>query len=60
MHSGYPINTHMDIVDVETGAIQLNITKLELEGSWGHYHEVGHNMQREPWTFHGTDEVTCK
>jgi hypothetical protein len=54
MHSGYPIMTHLDVVD-ET----LNLQHLTTKGSWGHYHELGHNHQAPEWTFDGTGEVTC-
>lgn len=54
MHSGYPIMTHMDVVD-ET----LDLNHLTTKGSWGHYHELGHNHQAPEWTFDGTTEVTC-
>lgn len=52
MHSGYPIMTHADQYDVLTdhGAI--------LRGTWGLFHEIGHNHQEPDWTFAGTGEVT--
>ena len=28
-------------------------------GSWGHFHELGHNHQQGDWTPDGTGEVTC-
>jgi hypothetical protein len=54
MHSGYPIMTHLDVVPLST-----DVAKLRKEGSWGHFHELGHNAQRGMWTFGGTVEVTC-
>lgn len=54
MHAGYPIMTHLDVNDLVT-----NVQKLTSEGSWGHWHELGHNHQRDAWTFDGTVEVTC-
>ncbi len=54
MHSGYPIMTWLDH-SVETS---LSAEKLAA-GSWGHFHELGHNHQRPDWTFDGTVEVTC-
>jgi len=57
MHAGYPIMTHLDVA--EPGAIQLDLAKLRAEGSWGHFHELGHNRQKSAWTFQGTGEVTC-
>ena len=29
-----------------------------MAGSWGLYHELGHNHQNRDWTFDGTVEVT--
>ena len=53
MHSGYPIMTHLDVaprvVDVED---------LRARGTWGHFHEMGHNHQSGDWTFGGAGEVT--
>ncbi len=54
MHSGYPIMVPLD--DSTTHA--LNLAKLRAEGSWGHLHELGHNLQNGDWTFGGTGEVT--
>eukprot|EP00727_Mastigamoeba_balamuthi_P006882 m51a1_g2814 hypothetical protein (1838) ;mRNA; f:145607-155070 len=50
MHSGYPIMMWLDVVD----------TTLMTTGTshWGQYHECGHNMQSDMWTFDGTVEVT--
>jgi hypothetical protein len=53
MHSGYPIMTHLDVAGHVT-----NLAKLQA-GSWGHFHELGHNHQSGDWTFEGTGEVTC-
>jgi hypothetical protein len=53
MHSGYPIMTHLDGADFATN-LELLLTK----GSWGHFHEMGHNHQSPDWTFGGTGEVT--
>ncbi|OLQ16796.1 Peptidase M60-like family protein [Cryptosporidium hominis] len=59
MHSGYPIATHLDIVEEEinSGGI-LDLKTLKDEGNWGIYHEIGHNRQSSYWTFNGTEEVT--
>mmetsp|Transcript_106915 Transcript_106915/g.312611 ORF Transcript_106915/g.312611 Transcript_106915/m.312611 type:complete len:789 (+) Transcript_106915:44-2410(+) len=62
MHAGYPIMTHFGEV-IETSATHpiprvLDVHRLEKEGNWGLFHEMGHNMQRGSWTFHGTEEVT--
>ena len=54
MHSGYPVMTHLDIIDSV-----VNLAQLETgEGMWGFVHELGHNLQRDEWTFDGTGEVT--
>ena len=53
MHSGYPIMTHLDAATHATNLAQMQA------GSWGHFHEVGHNHQSGDWTFDGTTEVTC-
>jgi hypothetical protein len=54
MHSGYPIMTPID----ESMHQALNEAKLRAEGTWGHLHELGHNLQDEAWTFDGAGEVT--
>ncbi|XP_078696217.1 TRPM8 channel-associated factor 1-like isoform X1 [Branchiostoma floridae x Branchiostoma belcheri] len=61
MHAGYPIVTHMDTADKDSssGASVLNMSLLKTKGNWGLFHELGHNMQRDAWTFEGTTEVTC-
>jgi hypothetical protein len=53
MHSGYPIMTHLDAVDEMTQLAKISA------GSWGLFHELGHNHQESDWTFDGTTEVTC-
>lgn len=53
MHSGYPIMTHLDVVD------DLSLAATLRGGSWGLFHELGHNHQDSMWTFDGTVEVTC-
>jgi len=53
MHSGYPIMAHLDKQEEFANTAQL------LRGSWGIYHELGHNHQSGLWTFGGTTEVTC-
>lgn len=40
MHSGYPIMAH-----VPEAKEMLDFKKLSTEGSWGMYHEIGHNHQ---------------
>ena len=31
----------------------LNLEELQEKGSWGPFHEIGHNMQSNLWTFDG-------
>ncbi len=62
MHSGYPIMTWLDVATAQPGhslPLVLDAARLRKEGSWGHFHELGHNRQRSDWTFAGTGEVTC-
>lgn len=54
MHSGYPIMTPVD----GSAKLAMDAQKLKAEGSWGHFHELGHNLQSGDWTFAGTGEVT--
>lgn len=61
MHSGYPIMTYLDVVTPSKTnplAIQFDVKSLNSGGSWGHFHEVGHNLQKSWWTIDGTGEVT--
>jgi hypothetical protein len=53
MHSGYPI---MCPLNEAKNAASLEAMK---KGTWGFYHEMGHNHQSGDWTFGGTVEVTC-
>ena len=53
MHSGYPIMTWLDVAD-----LSVSRDRLVREGSWGHFHEMGHNHQSGDWTFDGAGEVT--
>ena len=54
MHSGYPFMAHLvsaqEAVDLE---------HMESEGSWGMFHELGHNHQWNPSRLPGTTETTC-
>ncbi len=52
MHSGYPIMTHLD-----AAPDMVSLSELR-QGTWGLYHELGHNHQGSEWTFDGTGEVT--
>ncbi|CAF4569935.1 unnamed protein product [Rotaria sp. Silwood2] len=58
MHSGYPIMTHLDVCDPKSNEFILNGPHLKKNGCWGLFHELGHNMQRDWWTFAGSVEVT--
>jgi hypothetical protein len=58
MHSGYPIVTHLDCCQPEYNECIFDLDKLKLNGCWGLFHEIGHNMQRSEWTFDGCGEVT--
>lgn len=52
MHSGYPIMAHL--ASVEEG---IDLARLSTEGSWGIFHELGHNHQWRPWVLPGTTEA---
>jgi hypothetical protein len=54
MHSGYPIMCPLG--EIPTG---LDHVKIQRDGAWGYFHEIGHNHQQPMWTFDGTTEVTC-
>ncbi len=61
MHAGYPVMTWLDVATPKTEGelpFVLDLATLAAEGSWGHFHELGHNLQRPWWTFAGTGEVT--
>ena len=53
MHAGYPIMTHLD-----AASMAVDLERLRTRGSWGHFHEIGHNHQSRDWTFSGSGEVT--
>ena len=52
-HSGYPIQAYdkhwVNLADFDY---------LSTSGSWGDFHELGHNLQRGWWTFSNDVEVT--
>ncbi len=52
MHSGYPI-----MIPVSAAPEMVTLSRLKFPG-WGFYHEIGHNHQRDHFTFDGTREVT--
>jgi hypothetical protein len=55
LHSGYPVAAHLG-PDLERA---LDAAKLKGEGSWGFFHEFGHNHQHDLWALPGTGETTC-
>lgn len=55
MHSGYPI---MGPEEASWDAL-LDLDTLSVAGSWGPFHELGHNFQYSPWVLPGTTETTC-
>ncbi len=59
MHSGYPIITsYKPEMEKYVLGFETMRGKLLLDGSWGHFHEAGHNNQNGDWTFNGSGEVT--
>ncbi len=40
----------MDISDPQSKDFIFNIDTLEKEGSWGLFHEIGHNRQKPSWS----------
>ena len=57
MHSGYPIMTYTD--EIARRFVDLSVLRGRSgEPNWGFYHELGHNHQREWWTWEGCGEVT--
>lgn len=54
MHSGYPIVTGLDVATASNSGFIFNLQNLITKGSWGIFHENGHNVQRGWWTFDGT------
>lgn len=52
-HAGYPIQAY----DKYWGNL-ADYDRLLVDGSWGDFHEIGHNHQRKFWTFAGDIEVT--
>lgn len=54
MHSGYPIVTHLDVASPSYSNFLFSYENYINSGSWGIYHEIGHNFQRSWWTYSGT------
>ena len=51
MHSGYPFMAHLE------SAVELtDLPSLQSAGSWGAFHELGHNHQDLAWVLPGTTE----
>jgi len=59
MHNGYPmVTSYKPDMDRYVLGFETRRGRLLEEGSWGHFHEAGHNNQNPDWTFSGTVEVT--
>ncbi|WP_309711178.1 M60 family metallopeptidase [Armatimonas sp.] len=57
MPAGYPIMTYTD--EIARRFVDLSVLRGQKgEPNWGFYHELGHNHQREWWTWEGCGEVT--
>lgn len=52
-HAGFPIQAYR-----KHWGNPANWEHLQAKGSWGDFHELGHNRQRGWWTFSGDGEVT--
>lgn len=52
-HAGYPYQAY----DRYWGNM-ADLNRLQSQGSWGDFHELGHNHQRGWWTFDGDVEVS--
>ena len=58
MHSGYPIGAFISALD-DTSEAMLNVDHLREHGTWGPFHELGHNHQWKDWTISRTTETGC-
>eukprot|EP00914_Ancora_sagittata_P011118 GHVO01021667.1.p1 GENE.GHVO01021667.1~~GHVO01021667.1.p1 ORF type:complete len:1058 (+),score=149.73 GHVO01021667.1:452-3175(+) len=62
MHSGYPIMANWQMTELQSDKaktpLSVDIEYMKSDGSWGLWHELGHNRQKSAWTFKGTTEVT--
>jgi hypothetical protein len=54
LHSGYPVMGHLSH---HRGLLDLE--HIRQSGSWGPFHELGHNHQWRDWFLPGTTEATC-
>ncbi|MEM9479567.1 MAG: M60 family metallopeptidase [Verrucomicrobiota bacterium] len=55
MHSSYPVAAHTG----KSAELAVDADLLKTEGSWGFFHEYGHNHQHNLWFLPGTGETTC-
>ena len=55
MHSSYPVAAHLE----GTAELAVDAKRLMEEGSWGFFHEYGHNHQHNLWALPRTVETTC-
>ncbi len=53
LHSGYPVMGHL-----ATAPEWLDVAKVRKSGSWGLFHEIGHNFQWRDWVIPKTTEVS--
>ena len=54
-HSGYP---WMAVMDEGWTSEWVDLSSVKGGGSWGSYHEVGHNYQQSNWSWDGLGETT--
>ena len=55
LHSGYPLMCHVNDDHFDWS---IDKDRLERDGTWGVFHEIGHNHQNRDWTPDGAGEVT--
>ncbi len=55
LHSSYPVAAHTG----RDAELAVDASALEKDGSWGFFHEYGHNHQHNLWALPGTGETTC-
>ena len=55
MHSGYPIGAYISALNSNL----LRPDELRQDGTWGAFHEIGHNVQWRDWTISKTTETGC-
>lgn len=54
MHSGYPLMGPTSVASEMT-----DLARLQAQGTWGPFHEIGHNHQWRDWLLPGTTEASC-